>query len=176
MFYLSELTVRDFTSFRDVRVFHFVEGLNLIQGSGARAPPIADVRPAQAMTTAVIGSGFVRNLTVLIPFSDYRISNILAKKNQLSSEKHNIIVVDISTSGDLIRISKILEDIIPQEKHKIMGAVLLIQKRYYLREMKTKHKILINKNAKNPIPPQMIKLIKKYFNDNPPLLIRKNKN
>ncbi len=34
MFYLSELTVRDFTSFRDVHVFHFVEGLNLVQGSG----------------------------------------------------------------------------------------------------------------------------------------------
>ena len=34
MFYLSELSVRDFASFRDVHGFHFVEGLNLIQGSG----------------------------------------------------------------------------------------------------------------------------------------------
>lgn len=37
MFYLSELTVRDFTGFRDVHDFHFVEGFNLIQGTAWRA-------------------------------------------------------------------------------------------------------------------------------------------
>ena len=34
LFYLSKLTVRDFASFRDVHDFHFVEGFNLIQGTG----------------------------------------------------------------------------------------------------------------------------------------------
>ena len=34
MFYLSELTVRDFASFRGVHGFRFVEGFNLIQGTG----------------------------------------------------------------------------------------------------------------------------------------------
>ena len=138
-------------------------------------PLIADVRPAHAMTTAIIGSGFVRNLTVLIPFSYSRISNILAKKNQLSSEKCNVIVVDISTSGDLKRMSEVLEDVISQEAHNSIGAILLIQKRYFLREMKTDYKFLINQNAKNSIPPQMIKLIKKYFDDSPSLMIRQIK-
>jgi energy-coupling factor transporter ATP-binding protein EcfA2 len=34
LFYLSDLTVRNFTSFRDVHDFRFVEGFNLIQGTG----------------------------------------------------------------------------------------------------------------------------------------------
>ena len=150
---------------------HFVTVLTYEEGQ--EKPPIGEVRPAQGMATAIIGSGFIRNLNVLIPFSDSRISNILAKKNQLSSEKCNILVLDLSTSGDLVRISKVLEDVITQEGHKRIGAILLIQKRYYIREVKTEYKFLNNQNAKNPLPPQMIRLIKKYFEDNSSLLIRK---
>ena len=86
-------------------------------------------------------------------------------------ETHNIIVTDLSTSGDMNRISKILEDIITEEEHTSIGAFLLIQKRYYIREMKTDYALLINKKAKKPIPSEIISLLKKYF-DVPPLLIR----
>jgi len=141
---------------------------------GQEKPLIDEVRPAQGMATAIIGSGFVRNLNVLIPFSDSRIRNMLVKKNQLSLDNHNIIVTDLSNSGDMKRISEILEEIMIEKEHISIGAFLLIQKRYYINEMKTDYTLLINRNAKKSIPSEIILLLKKYF-DAPPLSIRKIK-
>ena len=74
-------------------------------------------------------------------------------------------------SGDMKRISEILEEIMIEKEHISIGAFLLIQKRYFINEMKTDYTLLINKNAKKSIPSEIILLLKKYF-DAPPLSIR----
>jgi len=134
--------------------------------------PIPDVRPALCQSNWILGEGYERHLDIKISFIDFRIKNILVKRDQLSPNNPNIILVDLSIAGNIKRINKILSEIILQKKHNKVSAILLLQKHFYLKEIQIEYKMIINKNALYPISLQVKQLIINYFESNSSFLIR----
>ena len=125
---------------------------------------IEEKRPALGMAALSVGGGFERHLNVEIPFTDERIEKILKKSKQLSPKEHNMIVLDISkVPGNLEKWSESIKKMLQSDKHRRIGAVLLVQKTLTLKSLKVNINLITHPNASNTLPREFIQLTKDHF-------------
>ena len=156
---------------------HDMEGISTIvtYGIGQEKPVFDTVRPALGMATVKVGGGIELHLNILVPFTDERIYKMLDKSAQLSEKEHNLIILDASVSGDLDRLSFLAQEFLQPDVHKKISAVLFIQKRYYINEVKIETRLITHPNPYKPLPEEFLQVTMDYFEKNLAFLTRKLK-
>ena len=146
-----------------------VQGISQIitYKKGQEKPIIEEQRPALGMASLRVGRGVECHLNVSIPFTDARISKMVTKSKQLSPKEHNIIILDVSFSGNLKRLSELSKKLLKPDKHRKIGAIIFVQKSLYVKSLNVSVSLITHPNPINPIPMKFIRLIKDHFNQNP---------
>ena len=135
-------------------------------------PKEAEVRPALCQATLVGGEGYERHLDVRVPFVDRRITNILVKREQLSSSNPNLIIADLSMAGDIEEIYRRVNEVLSKQDYQKVSAVLLLQKHFYIKKIELDYKMIINKKSTFNLPDKFLQHITNYFDNNSTLLTR----
>ena len=135
---------------------------------GQEKPAIEGERPALGMAALSVGGGFERHLNVQIPFTDVRIEKILKESKQLSPKEHNMIILDISkVPGNLKEWYESIKKILQSDKHRRIGAVLLVQKTLTVKLLKINIKWIMPPNPSNPLPREFIQSTNDHFKQSP---------
>ena len=154
-----------------------IEGSSKIVTYGiSQEKPVFDtVRPALGMATVKVGGGVELHLNILVPFTDERIYKMLDKSAQLPENEHNLIVLDASVSGNLDRLSFLAQEFLQPDVHRKISAVLFIQKRHYINEVKIETRLITHPNPNKPLPEEFLQITMEYFKNNPTYITRKLK-
>lgn len=154
-----------------------IEGISTIvtYGIGQEKPVFDTVRPALGLATVKVGGGVELHLNILVPFTDERIYKMLDKSAQLPEKEYNLIILDASVSGDLERLSYLAKEFLQPDVHRKISAVLFIQKRYYINEVKIETRLITHPNPFKPLPKEFLQITMEYFKNNPIYMTRKVK-
>ena len=105
----------------------------------------------------LVGGGFERHLHIEIQFSDIRLNKILKKTKQLSPDKPNLIILDISLPGNLKKWMESTQRIL--DDHNRIGAVLLIEEHYFIKSLEVGSEIILNSCSSKPLPKEFLLLL-----------------
>lgn len=161
--------IKDLSNMPDQPQESNIEGLAQIftYKQGQEKPAIEEKRPVLGMSALSVGGGFERHLNVQVPFTDVRIEKILKKRKQLSPKEYNMIILDISIPGNLKKWSESIRKILQPDKHRRIGAVLLVKKSLTVKSLKVNINLITHPNPSNPLPREFIQLTKNHFKQSP---------
>ena len=140
---------------------------------GQEKPILEEQRPALGMASLRVGGGVECHLNVSIPFTDARILKMVTTSKQLSPKEYNIIILDVSLSGNLKRLSELSKILLKPDKHRKIGAIIFVQKSLYVKSLNVSASFITHPNPINTIPVKFIQLIKEHFYQNPEYIYKK---
>jgi hypothetical protein len=135
---------------------------------GQEKPAIKEKRPALCESALKVGNGVECHLNIQMFFTDKRVEKILKKSKQLSPREHNIVLLDIS--NEIVKLkewSESLNKILQPNKHRRIGAVLLVEKARFIESLKVNSTLFTHPNPVKPLAGEFIQLTNDFFEQSP---------
>ncbi len=142
-----------------------IEGLAqiLTHQKGENMPSFEEILPALCVSSLVVGGGYERHLDVEVPFTDIRIQKIMKESKHLSKKEENMIILDISIPGNLKRWSESVRRLMNQNQHRVIGAILLVEKHQYIKSLEVHVDLVEHPNHLKPLPKEFIQLTNDFY-------------
>lgn len=133
---------------------------------GQKKPSPFETRPSLVLSYLMVGKGIECHLHVYIPFTDERILKLIAKSEQLPPGGPNLVILDLSVSGEVVELSRLAAKLLLPNEHRRIGGVIFLKRSLGARSMSTAFQFISHPNPSKPLPAGFIDSVDTFFRQN----------